>query len=224
MIAAMRRALAALVPIVIFAPGAAAATTHVDANGNAFTGGLSFTPKEVTVAVGDTVTWTNTDVLVPHTATEDHGLWDLGGSYAGTPVSPPGFPPGATVQRVFEAGTTAYYCRVHPVAMRGVVAVPVTLGLTQRRVRVRGARKRKLVRYVDARWAAPAPASGEAFDVEIRRGNGAWRAARSGTTETHALIRAGRHGTVTHVRARLRRADNATVATGWSPDAQITAP
>jgi plastocyanin len=46
----------------------------VNANGNAFTGGLSFTPFSVTVPVGGVVRWTNTDMLVPHTATEDHGL------------------------------------------------------------------------------------------------------------------------------------------------------
>jgi len=224
MIAAMRPAISAVVVALALPPAAAAATTNVNANGNAVTDGLSFTPATITVAVGDTVRWTNTDFLVPHTATEDHGLWDLAGSYGGTPVNPSGFGPGASVQRVFEAGTTAYYCRVHPQQMRGVVGVPVTLGLAQRRVRVRGSRKARLVHYVRATWAVAAPASGEVFDVEVRRGTGNWRSARSGTTETNALIRAGRRGTVTHVRARLRRADNADAATGWSPDAQITAP
>jgi plastocyanin len=220
----MLRALPAVVSALVFAPAASGATTDVNANGNIFTGGLSFTPATISVAVGDTVRWKNTDFLVPHTATEDHGLWDLAGSYGATPANPPGFGPGTTVQRVFEAGTAAYYCRVHPTQMRGVIAVPVTLGLAQRRVLVRGAHKARIVRYVRATWAVTAPAAGEVFDVEVRRGLGQWRDARTGTTETNALIRAGRRGTTTHVRARLRRADNAAAATGWSPDAQITAP
>jgi plastocyanin len=224
MIAAMRRAIFVAASTLIFAPAAAAATTNVNANGNVLTDGLSFTPATITVAVGDTVRWTNTDFLVPHTATEDHDLWDLAGSYGATPVNPAGFGPGTSVQRVFEAGTAAYYCRVHPTQMRGVVAVPVTLGLAKRRVKVNGARKSRLVTYVSATWASAAPVAGEAFDVQVRRGLGPWRAARTGTTQTNALIRAGRRGTVTHVRARLRKADNADVATGWSPDAQITAP
>lgn len=217
MIAGMRYAAAAITLGLALAPGASAATSNVKATGNAVTGGLSFTPQDITVAVGDTVRWTNTDLLVPHTATEAHGLWDLAGTYGGTPLNPPGFGPGTSVQRVFEAGTQAYYCRVHGAkAQHGVISVPVTLALTRQR------RKLRIVRYVEAAWAAGAPAAGEVFDVEIRRGAGAWRTARSGTTETHALIRAGRRGTVTHVRARVRRADNADAATGWSPDASMT--
>ena len=65
--------------------------------------------------------------IVPHTATEDHGLWDLAGTYGQTPANPAGFAPGTTVERPFEAGTHHYYCRVHPQQMKGVVAVPVKL-------------------------------------------------------------------------------------------------
>src|SRR5205823_1301278 len=86
-----------------------APTIHVDANGNAFTGGLSFTPDHVTARIGQVVEWTNTDFLVPHTATEDHGLWDLGGTYGQTPANPSGFGPGMSVSRPFEAGTEHYY-------------------------------------------------------------------------------------------------------------------
>src|SRR3954454_1137805 len=112
-----------------FAPAAGAATKEGGANGNVFTGGLSFPPASVRVAVGDTVRWRNTDNVVPHTATENHGLWDLGGNYGQTPANPSGFGPGETVQRRFEAGTHSYYCRVHPTQMRGRVDVAPTLAV-----------------------------------------------------------------------------------------------
>jgi plastocyanin len=206
------------------APGVAEAeppgVTDVRANGNIFTGGLGFVPETVAVPVGGIVRWTNTDFLVPHTVTEAHGLWDLAGTYGGTPVSPPGFGPGRSVQRVFEAGTTAYYCRVHPRQMRGVVAVPVTLATVKRRVRIHG--RRLVVRYVVATWTAAPPPERQVFDVEVRRGEAAWRPFRTGTVDTNGRLRAGRRGTVTHVRARLRRAAEPAAATGWSPDASTS--
>src|SRR5687768_3209677 len=110
-------------------------TTEVSAQGNALydTANLRFSPARVTVPVGGTVRWTNTDPVVPHTATEKHHLWDLGGAYGATPANPSGFGPGASVLRVFEAGTHEYFCRVHP-TMLGVVAVPVQLASARRRV------------------------------------------------------------------------------------------
>src|SRR3954452_20693865 len=132
----MRRGLAGTVAVVALAAPAAAqaATTEVGANGNVFTGGLSFTPAKLTLAVGDTVRWRNTDNVVPHTATENHGLWDLGGDYGQTPANPSGFGPGETVQRRFEAGKHSYYCRVHPTQMRGRIDVAPTLAVSRVRV------------------------------------------------------------------------------------------
>jgi plastocyanin len=222
-----------------FAPASIAAsapTASIEADGNIVTGGLYFVPRDATVAVGDTVLWSNGDILAPHTATEDHRLWDLGGSYGQTPLNPAGFGPGATVQRVFEAGTQSYYCRVHPVQMHGTIAVPVRLALAskrtvlKRRVKTKSGRTRTVKRvrktyFVDATWAVAAPATGQAFDVEVRRGTGAWKALLTGTTQTGTRISAGSaRRTVTAVRARLRKADNANVATGWSPDAAVTRP
>src|SRR4051794_4927278 len=87
---------------------------EVDANGNAVVpGSLGFDPVEVSVKVGEIVRWTNTDSSVPHTATEDHGLWRLSGTY-GSPGPFQGFGPGESVERRFEAGTHHYYCEVHP--------------------------------------------------------------------------------------------------------------
>jgi hypothetical protein len=65
-------------------------------------------------------------------------------------------------------------------------------------------------------------AEGEGYDVEIRRGSGAFTPLAAATTTTSAVVKAGRRGTVTTVRARLRAADDASRATGWSPDASVT--
>jgi len=189
----------------------------VKAEGNIFTGGLAFDPHRVAVRVGQVVRWTNTDFLVPHTATEDHGLWDLGGTYGGTPANPSGFGPGESRSRVFEAGTQNYYCRVHPKQMRGVVAVPVRLS---RKTRSKHGRKRYLV---IARWASKAPVAGEAFDIEVMRAGGSWRRVRTATRTMSMRFDGGKVNTRWSVRARLRSAKNAHRATGWSPTASIRA-
>ena len=222
------------------APGALAQTggtpapVEVGANGN-FLGGLSFTPAAVTVAVGGVVRWTNTDPLVPHTATEDHTLWDLGGNYGATPVNPAGFGPGMTVQRRFEAGVHSYYCRVHGRAMTGTVTVRPTLNREKTKVtkrvtkrvkrkhRKKGqskyvrkkVKKRVTRRYIVATWSPAAPAAGAAFDVERRKPGGAWRVLASASRATSGRFRV-RRGTVWEVRARLRKLSDATQATGWS--------
>src|SRR3954452_22736266 len=184
----MRRAIAGIIAGAALAVPAAAdaATTEVGANGNVFTGGLSFTPAKLTLSVGDAVRWRNTDNVVPHTATEDHGLWDLTGGYGATPANPSGFGPGETRQRVFEAGTHDYYCRVHPTQMRGTIAVAPTLAVQRVRVKIRRKRKpvttrkrrrrarTKVISYVVAVWAQASPAQGQAFDVQRARPGGGW--------------------------------------------------
>ena len=227
----MRRTLAGAVALaaLAFAPGAAAQepATEVGANGNFFTGGLSFTPADVAVPVGGIVRWKNTDFLVPHTATEDHGLWNLTGDYGGTPANPPGFGPGESVERPFEAGTHRYYCAVHPEDMRGTVSVAPALALERRRTRsrrrTRGGRRRVItVVSVSVRWAAAEPADGLAFDVQRRRaGSESWIPFRDGTREPGGSFRSGRSPVTWEVRARLRRADDAEAATDWSPVVQI---
>ncbi|HET9457530.1 MAG TPA: cupredoxin family copper-binding protein [Candidatus Limnocylindrales bacterium] len=73
--------------------------------------GFSFSPGSVTIAVGDTVTWTNSDVQA-HTATADDGSWDTG-----TLAN------GASGTITFStAGTFAYECSIHP-EMTGTVTV-----------------------------------------------------------------------------------------------------
>ncbi len=75
---------------------------------------FNYTPQTVTVAFGDTVTWTNRDG-VGHTATGIDGqpfAFDTG--VLGTNES------GSV--RFDTSGTFEYYCRVHP-GMRGIVVV-----------------------------------------------------------------------------------------------------
>lgn len=62
------------------------------------------------IKAGDTVTWTNRD-LVRHTATARNGAFDVD------------LPPGASGSAVMgRAGAVAYYCRYHP-AMRAQLSV-----------------------------------------------------------------------------------------------------
>ena len=194
-------AVAVAVPALL-AGSARAATLDVTAAGNVFTGGLGFFPADIEAAVGDTVRWTNTDFLVPHTATEDHSLFDLGGDYGQTPLNPPGFGPGDTRERVFEAGTFEYFCEVHPQQMRGVVTVAPLVKA------VRAGGKRRLI----VTWATAPPAAGQVFDVE-RRGKGDWKLVRDGTSDTSGTF-SGKRATF---RVRLRSASDPTLASEYSP-------
>jgi plastocyanin len=180
----------------------------VEANGNPFSGGLAFDPAKIRVDVGDEVTWTNTDPTVPHTATEDHGLWDLTGTY-GVPGNY-GFGPGEQRTRKFEAGTQHYYCKVHPTQMKGVVRVPV-------RTKVRkfdDLGTRQLI----VRWA-PHPSKGDrVFDVQFKLDGGApWRKFRKGTHDAFGTRKNSGEKTGYSIRARLRSKSQPSRATGWSP-------
>jgi len=72
---------------------------------------FEFQPKELRVAAGDTIVWTNRD-MVPHTATDRSGKWDSGAlQKAGT---------WKMVART--AGTYEYDCALHP-TMTGTIVV-----------------------------------------------------------------------------------------------------
>lgn len=71
----------------------------------------AYAPNPISIAVGDTITWTNNDV-VAHTSTGDDGSWNSG------TVNP-----GANFSRTFpSAGTFSYHCTIHP-GMVGTVTV-----------------------------------------------------------------------------------------------------
>ena len=98
--------------------GGGAATTEEPAGGGGGGGtavsmeGIAFSPAEVTVAVGDTVTWTNND-SAGHDVTAD--------SFSSG--DPGGLAEGDTFEHTFEeAGSFDYVCTVHP-GMEGTVVV-----------------------------------------------------------------------------------------------------
>jgi plastocyanin len=77
--------------------------------------GFAFAPATKTISVGDTVTWTNNETSVPHTATSDSGVtpaFDTGTISAGTSAS----------VTFMQAGTFAYHCSIHP-SMHGTIVV-----------------------------------------------------------------------------------------------------
>lgn len=202
-------------------PATAAAQTQVSAAGNPFQDNMKFDPADVAVGLGDVVRWTNTDRFVPHTATEDHGLWDLTGSYGQTPANPPGFGPGESRERAFEAGTHKYFCRVHPVEMRGSVSVPVRLERASSVVEVKPSGRRRKRRRIRVIWAPAAPAEGLGFDVEIRRGDGPWRRWRDGKPTASGTFRTQAAPAPWSARARLRRVGEGDAATDWSPEVTL---
>jgi plastocyanin len=92
---------AVLLPVT---PASAAVTDAAIAN-------FSFSPDPVTIAVGDSVKWTNTD-NAGHTVTADNG------SFGSATLSPQG----TFTQRFNQPGTIAYHCELHE-SMRGTVQV-----------------------------------------------------------------------------------------------------
>jgi amicyanin len=72
---------------------------------------FAFTPAELTIGVGDTVTWTNGDAVM-HTATSVNGAFDSGE-----------LEPGDSYSLTFTApGTYDYLCTPHP-SMTGRIVV-----------------------------------------------------------------------------------------------------
>ena len=90
---------------VLLGTAAAAKVIHVDIEK------LVFNPKTVTAEVGDTIEWTNHDV-VAHTATADDKSWEVVLAARAT---------GSYV--IESAGEFAYFCRFHP-NMRAMIKVP----------------------------------------------------------------------------------------------------
>ncbi len=73
---------------------------------------FAFGPGELTVSVGDTITWTNDESGIPHTTTADDGLWDSAT-----------LKPDEKYSFTFtEAGTYTYFCSIHP-SMRATITV-----------------------------------------------------------------------------------------------------
>src|SRR2546428_255460 len=92
--------------------GTGADVTIVEGASSHYPAGPFFSPANLTVKVGKTVTWVNKDT-VTHTVTSD-----------GSSLFDSGFmPTGATFQFTFTTtGTYPYYCTVHPF-MKGTIVV-----------------------------------------------------------------------------------------------------
>jgi plastocyanin len=103
--------MAAIAPLAIVAV-APACTRHRPQAHAVRIQNFAFVPAAVTVAVGDTVVWSNTD-FVPHTATARDGMWDSK-AIAGSD--------GAFRLVARSPGRHAYYCVFHP-NMQGTVEV-----------------------------------------------------------------------------------------------------
>ncbi|HJR66033.1 MAG TPA: cupredoxin family copper-binding protein [Gemmatimonadaceae bacterium] len=90
--------------VLLSAPGAARPRAHV-----VKITGFEFVPPRITVAVGDTLTWWNDDI-VPHTATAIAGAWDSGTIAA----------KGRATVVIRAPGRVDYQCALHP-SMKGLV-------------------------------------------------------------------------------------------------------
>lgn len=131
-----RSALIAIIVIIVVAIGAAAALNHNSKNNTANTPATStttpstsnqkpasgtvnikdmmFTPSQISVQKGATVTWTNND-SVAHTVIDD--LSNVGGPSSGE------IQPGSTYSFTFDkTGSFQYHCSIHP-SMRGTIVV-----------------------------------------------------------------------------------------------------
>ena len=115
--AARRRSLSVLVVIGLtliwaaLAFAAGMAPTRAGTGSQVEISGFAYSPAELTITAGDTVTWTNLDA-VEHTATATDGSWDTG--LLGQ---------GATGSITFTTpGTYDYLCTPHP-SMTGRIVV-----------------------------------------------------------------------------------------------------
>jgi plastocyanin len=80
---------------------------------------LAFAPIAVQVAVGDTVTWTNSEEIMPHDVTSGTPDGPDVGQRFGSDILLPGQAFAVTFS---EAGEFTYLCKLHP-TMTGVVIV-----------------------------------------------------------------------------------------------------
>jgi len=142
-----------ILPFLLFAASSASATDHIVSVGS---GGLSFSPSNLTINKGDTVTFNN--VAGSHNAVSDTGVFDSGAVRSGawTYTTP-----------VFNtAGSFRYYCVAHGgpggVGMSGMITVqdntPPPPAFS-------------IVPGITGSWYLPAQ-SGHGFNVEVLKGPG----------------------------------------------------
>ena len=127
----MNKVLIAIIVVVVLAVGGWAIYDHHKSNSNtnssssnssqsvASSGAINiknmmFTPSQISIQKGGTVTWTNNDNIV-HTVVDD--LSNVGGPSSGD------IQPGGTYSFTFnKTGSFQYHCSIHP-SMRGTIVV-----------------------------------------------------------------------------------------------------
>lgn len=80
---------------------------------------FAFTPATTNITAGDSVTWSNVQAGVTHTATSDTGVWDSGNIAAS----------GTFSQTFPSAGTFPYHCSIHP-SMTGTIVAAAAVSPT----------------------------------------------------------------------------------------------
>ncbi len=115
------RALVLLLALALAGPAARATTFHVNAGGD-----LAFSPRDLTIQAGDTVTWSNSSGL-PHNVHADDGSFRCANGCDGQGGD--GTPSGSwSFSRTFgSAGVIPYHCEIHGgaggVGMSGTITV-----------------------------------------------------------------------------------------------------
>ena len=84
---------------------------------------VAFDPPEITITVGESVTWINKDFLIPHTATSGSpGEADMGSVFRSALLGTDD----SFTHEFDTVGEFVYFCEVHPVMMRDakVIVLP----------------------------------------------------------------------------------------------------
>jgi plastocyanin len=164
-----------------------------------------FSPAARTVAQASTITWTNVSESRHYTrqATSLFASWNRA------------LDPGQSWSlRIAFAGMYAYYCTPHGTptsGMHGTISVP-------ERADPRSGSRSTVFHIIMASSGAP---SGWTYDVQRRKGSGAWTSWRSGLTHATTTFAAGSMGAGTYYfRSRLHRTSNNAVS-GYSPSVSI---
>jgi plastocyanin len=121
----MKRALLLLIAVLAVAGVASAASAHQQATATISITATGFTPDDIRVQPGDTVTWKNNDTH-PHSVVSDAGLF-----------SSKTLAPGATYSRRFDVESSYSYhdgTKTSSTGIVNVLAKNVSIGLTRLRV------------------------------------------------------------------------------------------
>jgi plastocyanin len=164
--------------------------------------GFAFVPSAPTIALGDSVRWTNLD-STNHTSTGNSPLnsW-----------SSPTLAHNATYTKRFTAaGKYPYHCTIHP-SMTGTINLKPKVSPSS------GPQGTSFTITV-ATITAP---SGFVYDIQKKNPGGSFTNWRTGTTAVSQTFSSSGQATGTYqFRARLRKTSNGATS-GWSPARSIT--